>query len=151
MNWIYIYFDIDADNFEYALDDYDTPQDILDTLTEEQKSKEINVYLQGQDDIRWTLDQVFELKDLDEGEYINLMLLLENWEPIANALTMYWDVISYQINSYRELAEYYIDEWLYWEVPDHLTAYIDYEKLGRDLAIDMSEADVNWNHYYFTY
>lgn len=46
-----------------------------------------------------------------------------------------------------DFAEHMIEEGCY-EVPDFLAPYIDYERLGRDLAMDYAEMD---GYYFFNY
>jgi len=39
------------------------------------------------------------------------------------------------------LAQYLIDEGLFGPIPEYLDSYIDYDKLGRDLAMDYNEVE----------
>ncbi len=42
----------------------------------------------------------------------------------------------------RELAEQFIDEGLFGEIPERLQYYLDYDAIARDLAVDYSEANI---------
>ena len=42
----------------------------------------------------------------------------------------------------RELAEHFVDEGLFGEIPEHLAAYIDYDAIARDLDMDYAEAEI---------
>lgn len=53
-----------------------------------------------------------------------------------------FDVDLYEADSLRELAEQFVDEGLYGEIPAHLAHYIDYEAIARDLALDYSETEI---------
>ena len=52
------------------------------------------------------------------------------------------DVDIYHVDSMRELAEQFVDEWLFGEIPEHLAHYIDYDAIARDLSVDYSETTV---------
>jgi len=53
------------------------------------------------------------------------------------------DVDIYQLGSMRELAEQFVEEGLFGEIPSHLENYLDYDAIARDLAIDYSETYIN--------
>ncbi len=40
----------------------------------------------------------------------------------------------------RELAEQFVEEGLFGDIPERLQFYIDYDAIARDLAVDYSEA-----------
>ena len=42
----------------------------------------------------------------------------------------------------RELAEQFVDEGLFGEVPESFRFYIDYDAIARDLAVDYSETTI---------
>jgi len=52
------------------------------------------------------------------------------------------DVDIYEVDSLKELAEQFIDEGLYGEIPTHLQNYIDTEAIARDLSMDYSMTDI---------
>ncbi len=49
-----------------------------------------------------------------------------------------FEVDLYEAGSLRELAEQFVDEALYGEIPAHLAHYIDYEAIARDLAVEFA-------------
>ena len=53
-----------------------------------------------------------------------------------------FDVDIYELDSLRELAEQFVDDGLFGEIPDHLQMYIDYDAIARDLACDYSETTI---------
>ncbi len=60
-----------------------------------------------------------------------------------------FDVSLYQLDSIRELAEQFVDEGLYGEVPKSLQFYIDYDAMARDLAMDYSEITIDGTRYIY--
>lgn len=52
------------------------------------------------------------------------------------------EIDIYFVDSLRELAEQFVDEGLYGEIPDHLQSYIDYDAIARDLAMDFSGIEI---------
>lgn len=50
------------------------------------------------------------------------------------------DLDIYHIASMRELAEQFVDDGLFGDIPKRLQSYIDYVAIARDLAVDYSEA-----------
>lgn len=46
------------------------------------------------------------------------------------------DLELYEDMSFTELAEHFVDEGIYGDIPEHLAYYIDYQAIGRDLSCD---------------
>lgn len=46
------------------------------------------------------------------------------------------DVIVYDIDNYEDLAYEFVQEGLYGDIPESISFYLDYEKMGRDLDIE---------------
>ena len=51
-----------------------------------------------------------------------------------------FDLDIYHVDSMRELAEQFVDEGLFGDIPERLRFYIDHDAIARDLAVDYSEA-----------
>jgi len=51
-----------------------------------------------------------------------------------------FDVDVYDVKSMRDLAEQFVEEGLFGDIPERLQLYIDYDAIARDLAVDCSEA-----------
>ncbi|WP_299845271.1 antirestriction protein ArdA [uncultured Roseovarius sp.] len=49
--------------------------------------------------------------------------------------------ISY-VSSMRELAEQFVEEGLFGDIPGHLSIYIDVDAIARDLAFDYTETEI---------
>jgi len=60
-----------------------------------------------------------------------------------------FDVEIHDVNTMRELAEQFVDEGLYGEVPEAFQFYIDYDAIARDLAVDFSEITIAGEHYVY--
>ncbi|GAA6176979.1 antirestriction protein ArdA [Sulfitobacter pacificus] len=52
------------------------------------------------------------------------------------------DVDIYHLNSMRELAEEFVAEGLFGDIPGHLIHYINYDAVARDLAVDYTETEI---------
>ena len=50
-----------------------------------------------------------------------------------------FDIDIYDVDSMRELAEQFVEEGLYGDIPESLQFYIDYEAIARDLSVEYSE------------
>lgn len=48
------------------------------------------------------------------------------------------DVDIYEVKNLRELAEQFVEEGLFGEIPEPLQFYIDYDAIARDLEVDHS-------------
>ncbi|MDQ0421950.1 antirestriction protein [Peteryoungia aggregata LMG 23059] len=42
----------------------------------------------------------------------------------------------------KALAERFVDDGLFGEIPDHLAHYIDYDAIARDLSMDYTETEI---------
>lgn len=51
------------------------------------------------------------------------------------------DIDIYEMDNLRELAEHFVDEGLFGEIPEHFAHYIDYDAIARDLACDYAETN----------
>lgn len=60
------------------------------------------------------------------------------WDDSPDAL----DVDIYEVGTLRELAEQFIDEGLFGEIPERLQFYIDLDAVARDLGVDYSELTI---------
>lgn len=53
-----------------------------------------------------------------------------------------FDVDLYEIDSLRELAETFVDEGLFGDIPERIRNYLDYDAIARDLGMDYSETTI---------
>ena len=57
-------------------------------------------------------------------------------DPDHYGIDVYW------VSSMRELAEQFVDDGLFGEVPEQFQFYIDYDAIARDLAVDYTETEI---------
>jgi antirestriction protein len=57
------------------------------------------------------------------------------------------DIDVYECDTLEELAEQFVDEGLFGEIPEPLTNYIDYAAIGRDLGFNYSIENLNGKNY----
>ena len=53
-----------------------------------------------------------------------------------------FDVDIYELDSLKELAEQFVDEGLFGEIPKAIANYLDYDAIARDLGFDYSEITI---------
>lgn len=60
-----------------------------------------------------------------------------------------FDIEIYTHRSLKDLAEEFVADGLYGDIPEPLRFYIDYEAIARDLAVDYSETDIAGDHFIY--
>jgi len=60
-----------------------------------------------------------------------------------------FDIDLYELDRLKDLAEQFVEEGLYGEIPKALQYYIDYEAIARDLGMDYSEIRINGTNYIY--
>lgn len=98
--------------------------------------------------------------DLHQGNFVDFLRCAEEWQDyqkqafiIAVGEVGYdfdpasvdpdaFEVDIYYCDSLKELAEQFVDEGLFGEIPDHLAHYIDHDAIARDLSVDFSETEI---------
>ena len=53
------------------------------------------------------------------------------------------DIDIYHIDSLSELAEQFVDDGLFGDIPERLRFYIDYDAIARDLSVEYTETNIN--------
>lgn len=83
-------------------------------------------------------DIISQLEGLAVYEVGHLKAYIEaSGDALAEAFSRYEDSIFYEgVESFADLAEQFIDEGCFGDIPDSLRDYIDYEAIGRDLSYD---------------
>ena len=64
-----------------------------------------------------------------------------NFNP-ARDHTDQFEVDIYELDSLKELAEHFVDEGFYGDIPKSLQFYIDLDVIARDLAVEYSELTI---------
>lgn len=111
--------------------------------------------------------QVCEALGLYQSNIVKVMELLEEWDKdqklnviVAVGECSYsfdvetddsdgFDIDLYEVDSMKELAEQFVDDGLFGEIPISIQYYIDYEAIARDLACDYSEATIDGQRYIY--
>ena len=52
------------------------------------------------------------------------------------------DIDIYELDSLKELAEQFVDEGMFGEIPERIQYYLDYDLIARDLSADYSTTEV---------
>ena len=89
--------------------------------------------------------QFFEcVDDWDEGQKQQVIIAVGDcgYAFDANTAPNNFDVEIYEINTMRELAEQFVEEGLFGDVPETFQFYIDYDAIARDLTVDYSEIEI---------
>ena len=60
-----------------------------------------------------------------------------------------FDIELYELDSLKDLAEQFIEEGLFGEIPESIQSYLDYDAIARDLGMDYSEIRLNGTNYIY--
>ncbi len=60
-----------------------------------------------------------------------------------------YDIDIYELDSLRDLAEQFIEEGLFGNIPESIRYYLDLDAIARDLAMDYSEITIAGKNYIF--
>ena len=64
-----------------------------------------------------------------------------NFDPASDHPDQF-DVDLYEMDSLKELAEHFVEEGIYGDIPERLQFYIDTDAIARDLAVEYSELTI---------
>lgn len=59
------------------------------------------------------------------------------------------EIEIYEEYRFDKLAEQFVDDGIYGEIPENLAHYIDYEAIGRDLQVDYARTNIAGTDYIF--
>ena len=83
-----------------------------------------------------------ELESMDDNDVAKALFLVnEQGYDFKDALQKVDDVDYYPGMTLKDLAEQFIDDGLYGEIPDRIQAYLDYDAIARDLGFDYSQTE----------
>ena len=60
-----------------------------------------------------------------------------------------FDIDLYELDSLKDLADQFVEDGLFGEIPKSLQNYIDYEAIARDLGMDYSEIRIDGTNYIY--
>jgi antirestriction protein len=121
-----------------------------------QKVEEFEIQFIDGDEIDATLAKAWELNQVNFAKYLTVVEEWEDHSKIRCIIAMEngfdfdvetddvdsVDVDIYVVETMRELAEQFVDEGLFGEIPETLQNYIDFDAIARDLAVDYSETTI---------
>lgn len=148
-------YDISACGFYFScIDEYDTKYSkCLNSFGGQVEEFEIQ-FIDGD-----TLDaELFNALGIHQGNISYFFDAIDEWEEYEkqaliiavgecgydfniadNDLSITEDIDIYLVDAMRDLAEQFVDEGLFGEIPKPLQCYIDYDAIVRDLEMDYSE------------
>ncbi len=77
----------------------------------------------------------------DDHDKVRYLLDHGGYEDIDDAISKCDDVSYYPGTTMLQLAEQFVEEGLFGDIPDRLQNYIDMDAIARDLAMDYDEVD----------
>ena len=81
-----------------------------------------------------------ELESMDEDDVIKALFLVnEQGYAFKDAICKVDDVEYYPKMTLKELAEQFVDDGLFGEIPEKIQNYVDYDAIARDLGFDYTE------------
>ena len=92
-----------------------------------------------------SLDQYFDAVKMwsdDQKQRVIIAVGEVGYSFDANKNPDSYDIDIYHTETLRELAEQFVDEGLFGDIPEQFQFYIDYEAIARDLGFDYSETEI---------
>ena len=81
-----------------------------------------------------------ELQGMDEDDIIKAVFLVnEHGYAFKDAICKVGDVDYYPGMTLKDLAEEFVNEGLFGEIPEKIQGYLDYDAIARDLGFDYTE------------
>lgn len=154
-------YDMDAKGFYFKdLEDYDSKREVLRNAYG-QIVEEFEIQFIDGDDIDCALARAFGINQANLERYF---LAVEDWDD--NQKTRYiiavgecsysddtdpddLDMDIYEIDSMKELAEQFVEEGLFGEIPEKIRFYLDFDLIARDLQVDYSETEIAETRYVY--
>ena len=150
-------YDISAEGFYFTnAEEYDGAAATLKNSYGD-PVEEFEIQFIDGDDIDCELAKAFELYQGTIGKFFDAV---EDWDENEKTIFIFavgecgysydpktthpndFDVELYQLDSLKELAEQFVEDGLYGEIPESLQFYIDTDAMARDLAVDYGEATI---------
>ena len=85
-------------------------------------------------------------EDWDEDQKIKVIIAVGeagyNFNPESGDPDDF-DIDLYELDTLRDLAEQFIEEGLFGEIPENIRFYLDYDAIARDLSVEYGETVIN--------
>jgi len=96
------------------------------------------------------LGEVIAFMDVgDPHEKVSFIIAVNECGYDASCNISEIDIDTYEMDSLRELAEQFIDDGLFGEIPDRLRSYLDMDLIARDLGFDYTETEIAGTRYIY--
>lgn len=110
--------------------------------------------------------QLFKALSVSQGNIHLYLEKIEEWEDYEKTLILIaeecgydidlkntepndFDIEIYDCDRMEELAEQFVEEGLFGDIPDNIIIYLDYEKIARDLSMDYTETRINGTNFIY--
>ena len=108
------------------------------------------------EDLDCELAKAIGLTQANVADFLEAAETWEEWQKVNTILAVgecgydfdaandpdHYGIDLYYADSMKELAERFVDEGLFGEIPEHLQHYIDYDAIARDLAVEYVESQI---------
>jgi len=147
-------YDMDHTGFYFkSYEDYKTKSE--KSLAEEFEIQ----FIDGDDDFDYEISEAMglyqsnieiyfqNLEDWDDETKLHYVLAVgyDGYDPETDPTQL--DITVYHNMTMNDLAQEFVDEGLFGEIPEPLQYYINYEAIAADLAMDYSDAVINGTCY----
>ncbi|MDA9967467.1 antirestriction protein ArdA [bacterium] len=149
-------YDISATGFYFtSAEEYDEKaKDLRNTYGDPVEEFEIQ-FIDGER-IDCDLAKAIGINQANFRDYLDCVEAWEDWEKINVIIAVgecgydfdgqvdpdHHGIDVYHVETIRELAEQFVDEGLFGEIPENLQFYIDYDAIARDLPVEYSEIEI---------
>lgn len=135
----------------FDLEDYTDEDELMEDITEMlEDNEEWQIHDVETEYIKssWideneSLENLIALQEcITEHEEIKIAAIMECMSTdIDDVIEYAEDADFYEDMDFTELAEQFVDEGLFGEIPESFANYIDFEAIGRDLSYDYTETE----------
>ena len=108
------------------------------------------------EDLDCELAKAIGLNQANFADFLELADAWEEWQKINTIIAVvecgydfdpqndpdHYGIDLYFVDSMKELAEQFVEEGLYGDIPESLQYYIDYDAIARDLAVEYTETQI---------
>ncbi|MGH1464121.1 MAG: antirestriction protein ArdA [Cognatishimia sp.] len=150
-------YDISATGFSFAeTEEYD---ERVKTLTNDYGDpvEEFEIQFIDGDRIDCELANAIGINQANFRDFLTCIEDWEDWQKVNTIIAVgecgydfdaqvdpdHHGIDIYHVDTLRELAEQFVDEGLYGDIPEHLQFYIDYDAIARDLAMEYTATTID--------
>ncbi len=149
-------YDISATGFYFTSpEEYDERANAL-TNAHGDPVEEFEIQFIDGEDIDCALAAAIGINQANFCDYLDCVEDWEDWQKVNTIIAVgecgynfdaqvdpdHHGIDIYYVETLRELAEQFVEEGLYGDIPESLQFYIDYDAIARDLGIEYSELTV---------